>query len=584
MALLACLGYLMMVSPPFCAAELTTVYLDYVDYGTTAYGGYRWRDVAGQLYSDDYRTTYSYNQTDVTVQVTFERVDTTLYGTLSATNLKPNFAYQLKLAGEPSAPTINERIGFAGRWWQETWNGTKWANGQNLNNKGDGSSPNPNDLTYLARRDIEDPSSPTGKKYKFTSYLVFDYFITDENGNASLNFEANSSYHVLWNTIQRTRTSNDGTTKTTTFDPDPSQPAYDTDYPENTISIFGEWERLPVGGVYLKPGDYGCEIYLTEESFHGWPGGTYTGGWAAAMGAPIEFRIVPENPKILFKRLSSAGDETINPDIAIALSEPTSDTVTVDYNITGGTAVRPDDYTLTTGTLQFNAGQTTKTISIMVNNDTIDEQPGETIILELSNPSYASLGANSQHIYTIRDDDHSPTFTSATIAQNPIYPDTTLSVNKIDWYDTDGDPEGYKYQWKRNDSAIDGATSPTLDGSNFVEGDTMSCLVTAFDGTNEGNTIETPPITVSPPSHSRVKRWKLYSTTIQEQGAAGGVIHVSAGNFCTCTKRHSNVGLSKIFKGENYENYRKSKEANAHRHRCCGTHRRESRIACARTH
>jgi hypothetical protein len=271
--------------------SLTTIYLEWIDPGVTAYGGYRWRDVAGYYYSEWYRNNYSYNQPDVEVEIIFDDNDMTFHGQLNATHLKPNFAYQLKLAGYPEVPgqpevekICNEKIGLVGRWWQETWNGAAWANGQNLNNKGDGSSPNPNDNTYFERKDIEDPTSPTGKKYRYTGYLLFDYFITDENGDAYLDFEANSCYHVLWNTVQRSRGANDGPAKTVTFNPDPSQAAYDTDYDEATMTVFGEWERLPISGVYLKPGDYDCQIVLTEESFHGWPGGDYTGGWAAAMG------------------------------------------------------------------------------------------------------------------------------------------------------------------------------------------------------------------------------------------------------------------------------------------------------------
>jgi hypothetical protein len=49
---------------------------------------------------------------------------------------------------------------------------------------------------------------------------VFDYFITDENGDVSFSFETDSSYHVLWKTTQRTRTASDGPIKTATFDPD----------------------------------------------------------------------------------------------------------------------------------------------------------------------------------------------------------------------------------------------------------------------------------------------------------------------------------------------------------------------------
>ena len=184
----------------------------------------------------------------------------------------------------------NERIGLAGRWWQEEWTGTAWANGQNLNNKGDGASPNPNDETYFVNRTVIDTSSPTGYHYRYTGYLVFDYFITDSNGGATILFETGSSYHVIWKTSQRSSTTNDGPLVTTTFQPDSSQPAYDTNYPSTSVSIFGEWERLPIGGVNLQQGEHNCQMVLTEESFHG-SGGEDAGNWAGAVTADIEFTI-----------------------------------------------------------------------------------------------------------------------------------------------------------------------------------------------------------------------------------------------------------------------------------------------------
>ena len=278
------------------AAQEVTINLEDIDSGLTSpTGEYRWRDVADQLYSEDYRTNYNYTQANV--DVTYHALASTLHGTLNATNLKPNFAYQLKLVGFPGIDG-NECIGLAGRWWEEEWNGSEWANGHNLNNKGDGSSPNPNDSIYFARRDIADPTSPTGLQYRYTGYLVFDYFITDEDGNAILNFDADSSYHVLFTTSQRARTAADGPLKSTTFDADASAAYNDTggdDYPVQTVSVFGEWERLPVGGVYLQPGDYLAQMMLSEESFHG-SGGSFAGCWAAAMGADIQFTLAPESP------------------------------------------------------------------------------------------------------------------------------------------------------------------------------------------------------------------------------------------------------------------------------------------------
>ncbi|MHC4180381.1 MAG: hypothetical protein ACYSWU_23000, partial [Planctomycetota bacterium] len=273
--------------------SLVSVELEDIDSGLTSPAGhYRWMDVANQLYAADYRDNYDYTQATVTVD--FFDCDTVLRGTLTATNLKPNFAYQFKLVGEPETyPDSNERIGLTGRWWQETWGGAAWGGGGNLNDKGSGSSPNPNDLTYFSRRDIPDPSSPTGKLYRFSAYLVFDYFITDENGSAVLDFQADDSYHVLWKTSQRAPGANDGPTRTRTFQvtlPDPVG-AYEAAHGETTVGVFGEWERLPPGAVTLPLGDYTANFLLTEESFHG---GGLQGGWAAAMGKEITFDMVSE--------------------------------------------------------------------------------------------------------------------------------------------------------------------------------------------------------------------------------------------------------------------------------------------------
>ena len=262
-----------------------------IDSGLTSpTGDYRWRDVADQLYRAYYRSNYNYTQ--ASVQVAFDAVENPLCGTLTAINLKPNFAYQVKLVGIPGT-LANEHIGLAGRWWQEVWNGTAWTDGQNLNNKGDGSFPNPNDQVYFQRRDQMDPTSPTGSQYRYTGYLPFAFFITDNEGNALLEFETGSSFHVFWKTSQREPSPGDGPVTSATFDADESLAYHDTggdDYPLKSVDVYGEWERLPMGEVPLQPGDYQAQIILTEESFHG-SGGSYAGNWAGAMGAIIHFCI-----------------------------------------------------------------------------------------------------------------------------------------------------------------------------------------------------------------------------------------------------------------------------------------------------
>jgi hypothetical protein len=268
---------------------MKSVDLTDIDSGTTSpAGNYRWMDSADQVYAGSYQAGYNYTQ--ASVHIDYSTNATTLHGTLTASNLKPNFTYQLKLVGNPEVDwASNEGIGFTGRWWQEEWDGSRWCCGGNLNSKGDGYPPNPNDEVYISRRYEEDPTSPTGLHYRYTAYRVLDYFITDANGNASLDFEANSSYHVVFKTTQGSP-SGQGPVKTAVFDvvlPDPVN-AYDVDYPLQSVSIFGEWERLPLGGVFLGTGTYRVEFLLTEESFHG---SGLAGGWAAAMGGEVDFTI-----------------------------------------------------------------------------------------------------------------------------------------------------------------------------------------------------------------------------------------------------------------------------------------------------
>ena len=113
-------------------------------------------------------------------------------------------------------------------------------------------------------------------------------------------------------------------------------------------------------------------------------------------------------PKVAFASASSSGLETVaspSPAIAVTLSAASSQTVTVNYAVSGAsTAVSNVNYTLPAGTLTFNPGITTQNIPITIIHDGVC-MPDLTVIITLSSPSNAVLGTTTTYTYTIIDTD-----------------------------------------------------------------------------------------------------------------------------------------------------------------------------------
>ena len=86
----------------------------------------------------------------------------------------------------------------------------------------------------------------------------------------------------------------------------------------------------------------------------------------------------------------------------VSLNTASTQSITVQYATSNGTATSGSDYTSTTGTLTFNAGITTQIITIPILNDAVNEAD-ETFSLTLSNPTNALLGSTKSVTTTITD-------------------------------------------------------------------------------------------------------------------------------------------------------------------------------------
>lgn len=233
----------------------------------------RYLDVGGRAYSRDFIQGFSYTESDKAprVRVEYLKQAETLVGRIVGRGLKPNFAYQVKLRGMYETDRAAfERIGRTGR-WRLPGRGTNYL-----------------DRIYEAYKD----------KHLVEAYLLFDFFVTDPEGNVDKTFYADSTLHVLWNAnYQRAPKMTD--TRPFIAYRDRANPALYAN-PDPDLSpqrIFAESEqhslapnnRKAVNEAFLPAGKYTAELVLTEESFHTYADG---GFWPTVMRAPVEFEVV----------------------------------------------------------------------------------------------------------------------------------------------------------------------------------------------------------------------------------------------------------------------------------------------------
>lgn len=91
-------------------------------------------------------------------------------------------------------------------------------------------------------------------------------------------------------------------------------------------------------------------------------------------------------------------------EINVNLSGTSGQTVLVDYATSNGTATSGSDYLATGGQLTFAPNQTSKTFTVPILEDTLNE-PNETVNLTLNNPVNALLGSPRDATLTIVDND-----------------------------------------------------------------------------------------------------------------------------------------------------------------------------------
>ena len=127
------------------------------------------------------------------------------------------------------------------------------------------------------------------------------------------------------------------------------------------------------------------------------------------LGTEVRLRIIDDQgPNVPPRTLTILDAEVDEGDATapfrVTLSRSSTGTVRVNYETRDGTAMEPDDYTSSSGELEFAPGDLTKTIDVPIVDDSTPELT-EAFTVALSTPSGASLAAKNTATGTIIDND-----------------------------------------------------------------------------------------------------------------------------------------------------------------------------------
>mgnify|MGYP000574665042 CR=1 FL=1 len=242
--------------------------------------------------------------------------------------------------------------------------------------------------------------------------------------------------------------------------------------------------------------------------------------FGAKNGKPGDFiRVITRaaNPTIDFNITSSNGAESVSSAaLTVDLSFASSQDVTVDYAVTGTATGSGTDYTLANGTLTLNAGATSGAITIGgIVNDSFDE-PNETVIVTLSNPSNATLGSDSVHTYTINDNDNPPVVDFNTISSNGA---ETVASKAITVDLSAASNENVTVNYAVTGTATGSGTDYTLaNGTATITAGSTSTTITIASIVNDSldETNETVILTLSSPSNATLGSNSVHTYTITD--------------------------------------------------------------------
>jgi hypothetical protein len=148
----------------------------------------------------------------------------------------------------------------------------------------------------------------------------------------------------------------------------------------------------------------------------------------------------PASQLVLTQTAPSVQEDVTSLTLTVQRTGDTTGAVTVDYATANGTASERSDYTTAVGTLRFAAGETAKTIDILVNEDSFAEG-NETFTVSLSNPTGGATLSCLTAVATVQITDDAVEPTTNAIDDPAVF----VGTHYHDFLNRQADPAGLNF-------------------------------------------------------------------------------------------------------------------------------------------
>ncbi len=207
--------------------------------------------------------------------------------------------------------------------------------------------------------------------------------------------------------------------------------------------------------------------------------------------------------------------------LTLSLSQPSSSAISVDYATANGSATAGSDYTARSATVTFQPGQTSKTVTITITDDSVAE-PTENFTVNLSNPTGGATISQPTGTVTINDNDASSGGETISINSLAVWESAGSAVLTISLSDAAEAIVTVDYA-TANGSATAGsdytARSATV---TFQPGQTSKTATITINDDSVAEPVENFTVVLSNPTGEATLSQPIGTVTINDNDSSGG--------------------------------------------------------------